>query len=29
VDVERSAHDDVDETAVTDADLEGHGGEGQ
>jgi N utilization substance protein A len=29
VDVERTALDDVDETAVTDADLEGHGGEGQ
>jgi N utilization substance protein A len=29
VDVERTAHDDVDETAVTDADLEGPGGEGQ
>ena len=29
VDVERTAHDDVDEIAVTDADLEGPGGEGQ
>jgi N utilization substance protein A len=29
VDVERTAHDDVDETAVTDDDLEGPGGEGQ
>ena len=29
VDVERSAHDDVNETAVTDDELRGHGGEGQ
>jgi N utilization substance protein A len=29
VDVERTAHDDVDETAVTADELEGHGGEGQ
>jgi N utilization substance protein A len=29
VDVERTAHDDVDATAVTDDDLEGPGGEGQ
>jgi N utilization substance protein A len=29
VDVERTAHDDVDETAVTEDDLEGPGGEGQ
>jgi N utilization substance protein A len=29
VDVERTAHDDLNETAVTDAELEGRGGEGQ
>jgi transcription termination/antitermination protein NusA len=29
VDVERTAHDDVNEGAVTEADLEGHGGGGQ
>jgi transcription termination/antitermination protein NusA len=29
VDVERTAHDDVNEAAVTDDDLKGHGGEGQ
>jgi N utilization substance protein A len=29
VDVERTAHDDVDATAVTEDDLKGHGGEGQ
>jgi N utilization substance protein A len=29
VDVERTAHDDADETAVTEDDLEGPGGEGQ
>jgi hypothetical protein len=29
VDVERSAHDDFDQTAVTEAELEGRGGEGQ
>jgi N utilization substance protein A len=29
VDVERTAHDDVDEAVVTEADLEGPGGEGQ
>jgi N utilization substance protein A len=29
VDVERTAHDDVNEAAVTEADLEGHGGGGQ